>query len=171
MIFENYLIITILKFNKLYVIIGLHGSDNTRGCEDGMKTETITECPFGHPGLLVKHIYFEGETEKTVHICEDCKELLDRKFGTPCIDPWSTQREYLNICYDALDTFNKARDRVDSLLPEKRGRKPKDGRTIIFEDLGKLKKHIRVNKESLGEDKTVALLRKVLEVEEALNGQ
>jgi len=168
--FENFLIMTILKFNKIYVIIRY--TEATTPCISGglMEVNIVTDCPLGHPGLLVKHVYFEGDQEHSINICEGCKETLDAKFGIPCLEPWSSQRDYLSICYDALAELQEIQNKVAGILPERRGRKPKDGRTIIFEDLGKLKKHIRVNRDALGEGKTVALLRLAVNLEEALNG-
>jgi len=132
---------------------------------------SFMDCPAGHKGILVPHRYLDDSREFVTTVCELCKSVLDSKFGIPCTVSWESQLEFLTIYYKRKSLYDKAKDNLTNILPKKSGRKPKlNGIEPVVVGLDKLKRLLRNNRFVLGDDKTINLMRLLLEFEEVLRG-
>jgi len=128
-----------------------------------MRTEMANEdkCIFGHPGSSVLFPYTDGSRGLGIFVCNNCNSVLLSTYG---VNPEST----LGLILESLTAYYSIQGSRESELFGI----SEDGKgdyTSMFGHIKRLRRMVREGRSNLGEEKTVSLMKKLFELEEALN--
>jgi hypothetical protein len=127
-------------------------------------------CSLGHEGLAQLYSYINELNFTTdFTVCSKCRDLLISKFGLlPRVDS-NTLNSFLRDYYSAKTVAESATKTFKEMSSNGPGRKYKKDVSQIYQFLESLRRSVRVNKDIIGEDRAVGILKKAYEIEELLN--